>query len=307
MTHSLERPDQIFLFERLAGISVRKDVSAGRLTTMAAGANVSAVIEPDSLEQLVKVVKAARTLSVPLRVLGGGSNVVLPDERMSAAVLRLGKGFRTFEPLSSDGEFSIGASMPLMSLSRILSEEGYSGLEFAGGIPAWVGGATAMNAGAHGGEFGDRITSVTWVRSNGEVERVEAGAVEFGYRSSRIPEGTIVVEVRIRLALSEREKTAAKRAEFLAERKKRQPLSEPSAGSVFRNPVGDRSAGQLLEESGMKGQSVGEAFVSRLHANWIVNPSKSARQEDIRQLMVSMERAVEDKFGLRLHPEIKLW
>ncbi len=197
--------------------------------------------------------------------------------------------------------------MPLMSLSRSLSTEGFSGLEFASGIPASFGGACIMNAGAHGGEMANVLTDVVVMNSFGEIEEIPVKDLKVEYRHLGIVSGDVVIGGKISLVKGDAKIISQKRNDLLAYRKATQPLTLPSSGSVFRNPSKDLAAGKVLEEIGMKGTKEGDVEISQLHANWIVNPKKCGLARDVRKLVSRCQKEVLEKKGINLEPEIKFW
>ena len=164
-----------------------------------------------------------------------------------------------------------------------------------------------MNAGAHGGEFSQIARRVTLLTAQGELCKVKAIELDWRYRHSGIPEGAIVLEVEIELVPGDKEGILKKRAECLAERKLRQPLSLPSFGSVFKNPEGKLSAGAILEQCGMKGFTVGQAQVSEMHANWIVNPGRAGSTNDVLEIIKKCQEVAREKFGVELGPEVRVF
>ncbi len=291
--------------ERLSG-RVRENVPASTLTTFAVGGAVRVVATVESLEELREIVTQLHRERQSLRVIGNGSNVLVSDAGIAEWVVRLGSAFRSFEKASGD-EFEIRGAAGLMSLARKLSDEGYSGLEFAAGIPASFGGAVFMNAGAHGSEIGERIVSVTGVLSDGSIRTWQREELPWCYRSSGLPAGVVVTGARIRLTPGDKDAIAGLCRRNLEHRKATQPLSQPSAGSVFRNPSAENPAGRVLESAGLKGERCGGAMVSELHANWIVNPNREASAHDIRTLMQRCRDRAREVCGVVLEPEVKMW
>jgi UDP-N-acetylmuramate dehydrogenase len=188
-----------------------------------------------------------------------------------------------------------------------MSGRGLSGLEFAGGIPASMGGAARMNAGAHGGQISDVLESLTFVDVHGNVREVTPAELNFSYRRSGLPDGAIVTSVRLVLKPSEPEECIQRRNHFLSERKKAQPLSSPSAGSVFKNPAPDRTAGKLIESVALKGERRGGAMISEKHGNWIINVERRAVSGDVLELIELCKERVFSETGLRLEQEVIYW
>jgi UDP-N-acetylmuramate dehydrogenase len=285
----------------------RQGISGARCSTFGIGGVIQYLVEPRNENELEAAVRVLRSYSMPWRILGAGSNVLLPDEGLPGFTLRLGREFRYCRPGGSSNEFEIGAAMSLMSLSRDLSDAGMSGLEFAGGIPASIGGAVTMNAGAHGGEMSSVLTSVRFIGPAGGWEELPAKELRFSYRHSVLPPGALVVGARVALAPGDRTRSSELRRTHLAERKSRQPLTLPSAGSVFKNPPGEFSAGELIERACLKGTRRGGASISSLHGNWIVNDTRNACAKDVQDLIRLCQERVAELFKVRLQPEVIAW
>ena len=303
---------QIFDESLLAPVSaavkgrVRQGVSAATLTTFRVGGLIRALVTVESLEELMQVQALLFDAQQPVRVIGNGSNLLISDCGLNAWIIRLGAGFKTSER-SRLNEFEVGAAALLMPFARRVSDDGYSGLEFAAGIPASIGGAVFMNAGAHGAEIGERVVRVHGVLPNG-VERVwQRDELVWSYRFSGLPSGATITSVVFSLTAGDPVAIAKSCSDHLAERRTRQPLALPSAGSVFKNPSPEQPAGKLLEQAGLKGYRIGGAQVSELHANWIVNPGKGASAADIANLIQLCRERVSESSGIELEPEVKIW
>lgn len=290
------------------GIKVLKNLDSRKLTTMFVGGDIKNLIEGNSVKELSSILKILSSTNTQYRILGAGSNLLLDSKGIDDPVIKLGKSFRYYNNIGK-GLFEVGASMPLMSLSRELSNQGFSGLEFAGGIPASIGGALKMNAGAHGNEIKDILKSVTYITSNGDVVTKDINDLKFEYRCCSLPADSIVVEIQIQLKKSTVEVTSELRASCLKERKLRQPLSMPSSGSVFKNPSPKKAiyAGKLIEDLNLKGLKVGEAQISEMHANWIVNPSRKATSFDIIKLIELIKAKVYKEYKVKIEQEVIFW
>jgi len=289
-----------------AKLQPRFDVLGRTVSTVGVGGPLGALFEPENVSGLAALMRAFGAHGVSHRVLGAGSNLLIADRGVTSGVIRLGRGFRSVRDLGS-GEFELGGAAALMTVARTLGTAGYAGLEFAGGIPASIGGAVRMNAGAHGGQMADLVTAVVCLLPAGEVVEIPAQSLRFGYRHAELPAGAVVVSARIRLAGGDRATIEARRTEFLARRKATQPLTTPSFGSVFKNPAADLSAGTVLERVGMKGQRRGGAIVSTVHANWIVNPERAATADDVVGLIEACREAAREGAGVELEPEVVRW
>ena len=295
-----------FKFLEQNNIPYRKEVSGKRLTNLKIGGAISLLVEPDELSKLQIVVSYFSQNSISYKVIGAGSNLLIPDEGILYPVIKLPRNFRKYQELEP-GLFMISAAMPLMKLSAELSKAGYSGLEFAGGIPASLGGAIKMNAGAHGGEMSEIVESVEIINSKGELQIYSKEDLSFSYRKSVISDQDIVISANLRLNKSKNPAEVIKQQQAnLDYRKETQPLSLPSAGSIFKNPL-PSYAGELIEKSGLKEQKVGGAEISKLHANWIVNESKTAGSEDVKLLILLIKNKVLDSCNIELESELVIW
>jgi len=292
-------------FNSGSAIPTPRETSGAKVSTFCIGGPLF-LIEPQMLEDLLTILRLLNNEGIAFRILGNGSNILIPDDGVAEVTIRLGKGFRTLNVKSPDS-IIVGGATSLMSLARELSEEGLSGIEFAGGIPASLGGAIWMNAGAHGGEMESIVRNIQIVLKNGDVHRLSRNEINFEYRNSGLPESTVVVDAELALVKSSKAETSERRVHFLSERKMRQPLTVPSAGSIFRNPSKIKSAGALIEEAGLRGTRSGGAEISSMHGNWIVNPERAASFTDVISLIELCQREVQSKNGIVLHPELIRW
>ena len=247
------------------------------------------------------VVRTAQDTGVPWLVLGWGANVLVPDEGLDAVVLHLDAALADIEVRAP--RVVVGGGAALARLVRASIEAGLAGLECLGGIPSTVGGALAMNAGAHGQEILEVLAWAEVVEADGTVRRLARSEVERGYRWSSLGRGRIVTRAELALAPGDGA-VLRERARDARERRLAALPTEPSAGSVFRNPPGT-FAGRLLEQAGCKGLRQGSALVSEKHANVIVNPG-GATAADVRALIREMARRVREQSGVRLTLELKV-
>lgn len=285
---------------------IRERVLGSTLSTFAIGGEVRALVTVESVDELSQVVAVLSREEQRLRVIGNGSNVLFGDNPLPIWLIKLGAGFRTSEARGAS-MVEVFGSVPLMSFSRKASSEGRSGLEFAAGIPATIGGAVFMNAGAHGAEICDRIVEVRGVLRDGSIAAWRRDELPWRYRHSGLPTGAVVTSVVLELPEGDKDTISQLCAHNLAERRARQPLALPSAGSVFKNPSRERPAGMVLEELGMKGFSVGGAMVSELHANWIVNPKREATARDVVSVISACQERARSGASIELEPEVRLW
>ncbi len=281
-----------------------------RHTSFAIGGPADILVYPADRDDLITALKDIKRQGINYFILGSGTNLLVRDGGFRGAAISL----QRMNTIKIEREYrSIGGSFVAVrveagaSLAKLLSfavEDGLAGMEFAAGIPGTVGGAICMNAGTASGEIGDVIESVTMLSSEGELISRGREEMEFGYRSSKIPEGHLVIEAQIVLRREDKGRIQFRVKELLDKRHKQQPLGLPNAGSMFKNPR-EESAGKLIESAGLKGKSVGDAQVSEKHANFIVNRGKATAAQ-VLELMDTVIKTVLDVHGIRLEPEIKI-
>ena len=288
---------------------VREGEALARYSTYRIGGPATVVL-PSSPEDVATAIRMAHEAGIPWFALGLGSNILLPDQGLDALVVRLGKGL---DRLERDGDrWTVGAGLPAPLAARRTTAAGYAGLHIFVGVPGTVGGGVYMNAGCHGGDWAEVVETVTVVDQAGRDAVVPRAEVPFTYRRSGL-DGRVVVETAVRLRPEEQHRLDEQIAEMFEWRERGTPFNQPCCGSVFKNPHGPswkqeggpRTAGQLIEAAGLKGFRVGGAEVSPMHANYFVNTG-SATAADVRGLIEEVRRRVEQAFGARLEPEVKL-
>lgn len=239
-------------------------------------------------------------------IIGGGSNLLVSDEGLETVIsMTRFKDFIQHEKTSA-GNFAVtvGAGYGLTAFSRRLCKVGLSGLEFGFGIPGTIGGAVVMNAGAWGGEIKDNLAGARILTSGG-FKDVSAEELRLGYRSSCLPKGAVIVSATFKLESGDEDTIYERMREGFEKRKNTQPLNFPSCGSIFKNPQGGKSAGEIIDGLRLKGTRVGDAQVSELHANFIVNLGK-ANAKQVFELIKKLEAEAFEKCGVRFEREIKL-
>ncbi|MGC1453661.1 MAG: UDP-N-acetylmuramate dehydrogenase [Nitrospirota bacterium] len=289
---------------------IKSDEPLSRHTSYTIGGPADVLAWPADREDLRLLLQTIKTRNLRYFIIGGGTNLLVRDGGFRGVMIALHR----MNTIKIEREYrSIGGSFVVVyaeagaSLAKLLSfsvEQGLTGLEFAAGIPGTVGGAVCMNAGTSLGEMGDVIESVTLISPEGELSTRSAEEMEFGYRMASIPEGHLVLEVRVVLRRDDKGKIKLRLKELLDARKQRQPWGLPNAGSVFKNPQ-EESAGMLIESAGLKGRTIGGAQVSEKHANVIVNTG-NAKAADVLALMEIVKEKVLEVSGVRLVPEIKI-
>lgn len=272
-----------------------------RHTSFKIGGEADAMIFPEGVDDLKTAVLGIKKQRMPFFVMGKGTNLLVLDGGIRGIVINL-RSFRKLSPMP-DNSLYAGAGIQLQLIARHAAGMGLSGLEFASGIPGSLGGAIVMNAGANGGEIGPLIRGIRILGMDGEIRDIKGDRLRFGYRSSYLPQG-IIISAELRLKRSEKREARDEGMHEIIRRRKTQPLSMPNAGSVFKNPPGDY-AGRLIEEAGLKGFTVGDAQVSPLHANFIVNMGR-ATARDVLALIRMIGKKVETEKGITLELEIKV-
>lgn len=291
-----------YLARRLSG-EVRVDEPMARHTTWRIGGPADLFIEPAGVEELAFVLRYLREQGVPTAVIGNGSNLLVADSGVCGAVVKLGTRMGRIEVEGTRIRAEAGAR--LARVAGAAMRVGLSGFEFTTGIPASVGGAIMMNAGAHDRSMADVVGRVTVLDTAGRLMTCTAQECGFGYRQTVLQrEGLIVVEAALRGTPRNPAEIREEMGELLRRRRCVQPLEYPSAGSVFKNPPGD-AAGRLIDRAGGKGLRVGDAEVSIRHANFIVNLG-SAKARDVRELIARVRELVAARFGITLELEVKL-
>ena len=278
---------------------MEKNYPLNLLNTWKIGGPAEVVYWPQTTADLSIVWQRAQAEKIPVWLIGRGSNLLLPDEGLLGITL-VTTSLRAIE--WGDYTVQVEAGYTLARLSQEAGERGWSGLEFARGIPGSVGGAIMMNAGAHGGEMAPHIISVTALWADGTVKKLERDELEFAYRFCSLSGNAWVVEAQLAFSAGDREQILGFMNQNLSNRVLNQPLEKPNAGSVFRNPPGD-SAGRLIESAGWKGKRMGGAQVSDKHANFIINTG-NAKAKDVLALIEAISRDVKSKFGIKLQTEV---
>jgi UDP-N-acetylmuramate dehydrogenase len=260
-------------------------------------------IQPRDLEELRRVAQTCRELEVPIRLLGGGSNLLIRDEGVSGAVVRLGgEGFSRIEVEGT--RVKAGAGALLSSLISHAVKEGLAGLETLVGIPGTVGGALHGNAGGRSGDIGQFVESVTVMTATGEIRVRREDELAFAYRSSNLDEVTIL-EATFDLQRDDPDEITRRMRKLWITKKATQPYSFQSAGCIFKNPRGI-SAGLLIDQAGLKGTRIGNAEISDRHANFIV-AHPGATSQDVVRLIDLARSKVAEQFGVDLELEIEIW
>jgi UDP-N-acetylmuramate dehydrogenase len=275
-------------------------------TTFRVGGPADLFIEAESIDELAECVRLARRHAVPFFILGNGSNILVRDGGIRGLVIENHCDHVALDVTGSEKAIlkaESGASLP--GVANRLARQGWSGLEWAIGVPGTVGGAIVGNAGAHGGAVADSVITVEVIDARGAAQRLPKTDCAFGYRTSRFKrnKGEVVLSAEFEMRRDDPAACIARMNQYTEHRRRTQP-TEPSVGSMFKNPPGD-SAGRLIEQAGMKGARVGNVEVSRVHANFFVNLG-GAMASEVLQLVEIVQSAVRGKFGVELELEIEV-
>ena len=296
-------PDLQARLASIEGLAVTPGAELARLSTFRIGGRADLLVEAGEEGALRALLTVVAEAGETFQLLGLGSNVLLPDEGLRGVVVRLGGAFRE---VSVEGHrVTAGAAVTLARIARDTAAAGLAGLEPLAGFPSTVGGAVFMNAGCYGTEIVDLLVEARVCDRYGKPRVVTPADLEAGYRRTVLQRsGELVLEATFELAPGDPAVSQARIEELNAKRWDSLPSGNPNVGSIFRNPPGDY-AGRLIEECGLKGQARGGARISPRHANVIVNEG-GARAIEVLDLMVAARRAVEERFGVALEPEVVL-
>lgn len=282
-------------------IVLQENEPLARKTWWRVGGPADGYVEVSDAPTLCTLARVAHAHAVKLLALGNASNLLVSDSGVRGVVVRL-VGELTASDEEPDRLVRLGGGLKLVALLRRAERARWTGLEFFAGIPGTVGGAVRMNAGAKLGEVADRLVGVGLVLQDGTQRTVPKADLGLRYRHADIPAGAFVVWARFVLTDEDFADSQRRVADHLEYRARTQPVDVPTCGSTFRNPPGD-AAGRLIEQSGLKRLTIGRAQVSEKHANFVVNLG-GATASDIRRLIETIQRRVEEATGTVLEPEV---
>lgn len=270
-------------------------------TSFKTGGNADFFINVNSIEEIKSVLKISKDYNIPIFVLGNGTNILVKDEGYRGIILQI-----KLEKINiMDTKVIVQSGVKNAILAQKLLENSLTGFEFASGIPGTIGGGIKMNAGAYGNEMKDIIQEVTYVDYDGNVNTISNVECEFGYRHSRFfEEKNIILEAKLNLQKGSKKEIQEKMKEFATQRKEKQPLEYPNAGSTFKRGE-DYITAKLIDECGLKGVSIGGAQVSEKHAGFIINKGNST-SKDILDLIEYVKTKVREKSGKEIKLEIEI-
>jgi UDP-N-acetylmuramate dehydrogenase len=285
-----------------------------RYTSLRVGGPADILVEPATLQELLAVNAWARERNVPVLWLGNGTNLVVRSGGIRGLVVSLRHVLKQLFPCDGSHwdrlrpgdqvHVRAGAGVPLTRLVHLAIQQGLVGLSFAVGIPGTIGGAIAMNAGTEIGSMWDAVVSIRLLEADGHIVELSSADVPVSYRCAKLPAGSVALEATLRAVKGEAREVREEIRRLYHHRLHSQPLSQPNAGSVFKNPPGER-AGRLIDQLGLKGYRMGDAQVSPTHANFIVNLGQ-ASPDDVLALVQHIKASVYTHMGLLLEEEINI-
>jgi len=275
-----------------------------RHSTLGVGGPADVMVFPRSEEELRGVLRFLAGTDTPVFFLGAGADLIVREGGFRGVCVCLARNL-TGSKVTGERVVEAMAGETFASLLRLAREASLSGLEFVAAVPGTAGGGVATNVGAFGGSFADRIEKVFLLDREGRERALEREELRVAYRRIELPAGAVVSRVRFRLDPADRDAIEEKIRDCREHRRKTQPLDRPTAGCIFKNPSGTEFAGRLIDRAGLKGLRIGGASVSAVHANFIVNDG-DATAGDVLRLMDEVRRRVEEKFDVRLEPEVRV-
>jgi UDP-N-acetylmuramate dehydrogenase len=282
---------------------VETDYPLARRTWYGLGGPADYFISPTTIEQLKEVVKRCNENDIRIYVMGFGSNLLIGDDGLRAAVIKLeAEQFAQIE--YDDQDVTAGAGAELSRLVLTCVEKGLSGIESLTGIPGSVGGAVTMNAGGNFGDLGSSVESVTLMDGAGKVFEKSKPELEFDYRKTNIT-AKFVLSARLKLNSADPEQIMRTVKEIWIYKKNNQPLNTKNSGCIFKNPPG-ASAGALIDRAGLKGLQIGGAAISDKHANFII-AEEGCSSRDVTRLIEAIKQRVKEQFDVELELEIEIW
>ncbi|MGD6816269.1 UDP-N-acetylmuramate dehydrogenase [Metabacillus sp. 84] len=273
-------------------------------TTMKIGGPADCLVQPDGVESIETIIQIVKKYKIKWRAIGRGSNLLVSDEGIEGVVIKLSDGL---DHMELDGDIlTVGGGYSVIKLATIISKKGFSGLEFASGIPGSIGGAVYMNAGAHGSDMSKILLKARILFEDGTIAWLTKEDLQFSYRTSILQNKRpgICLEAVLQLEAGEKESIVKIMQKNKDYRRETQPWNYPCAGSIFRNPLPEY-AGALVEKAGLKGHRIGGAQVSDMHGNFIVNAG-GATAADVLNLIAFIKKTIFEQYGVELETEVEI-
>jgi len=284
---------------------IKREEPLANKTTMRVGGRARLYAEPSSREDLQVLLKAAMSEGVKVKFLGRGSNLIIADEGVDALVISLRKSLWAGFTETGEGRVRVGAGLRLKNLCGLAARAGLVGFEFLEGIPGSVGGALRMNAGAMGGWMFDVVEEVELMTLDGVILNIPKAEMHVAYRCCEELRDAIAIGAVLRPSASADTESVGRQIDVYRKKRQESQPREPSAGCIFKNPAGG-SAGQLIDEAGLKGERMGGAEVSLVHGNFVVNRD-NASGSDVVDLVRKVQSEILQSKGIALEPEAQLW
>ena len=298
----MEQNFETCLYNVVDAAKVQKDEPMKKHTTFRIGGPADYFIMPSNEKELAETIRVCREFSIPIYIVGNGSNLLVGDKGFRGAIIQLYKSMGTFQV--EGNQITAQAGCSLAQIANAALDAALTGFEFAAGIPGTLGGAVVMNAGAYGGEMKHVLESADVLTPEGEFLTLSLEELELGYRTSVVAtKGYTVLGATIALEKGNPEEIKAYMDDLKERRITKQPLEYASAGSTFKRPEG-YFAGKLIQDSGLKGYSVGDAQISEKHSGFVINRG-NASAKDVLSLIEHVQETVKEKFGVHLETEVK--
>ncbi len=284
---------------------IKKDEEMKKHTSFKIGGNADILVTIKNEKDLIYTLKVANEYNIPITIIGNGTNLLVKDNGIRGIVIKIDIDSVQIEREENNAIIKLGAGVKNCNLAQMLLKEQIAGFEFASGIPGTIGGAVYMNAGAYGGEMKDIVKNVTYMEKDLSVHTITNEMCEFDYRHSIFSEKDVIItNVTIELPYGKKEEIKQKMDENMQNRKEKQPIQMPSAGSTFKRGA-DFITAKLIDECGLKGYKVGGAEVSTLHAGFVVNTGNATAQ-DVIDLTEHIKKEVLEKCSKQIELEIKI-
>ncbi len=286
------------------------DVPMKDYTSFKIGGNADVMAFPVDESDIIDVMQFAANKGFPVFVIGRGTNLLVRDNGIRAVVINLIDGFKETIWLENDTAV-VDSGVLLIEIVNLCKDKGLSGFEFAAGIPGTIGGAVFMNAGAYGKEMKDVVERVEAVDMNGQKHSFDNTAMKFSYRGCALPANMIITKAHLKFKKDNPDEIKKRMKELKEKRKVTQAINLPNAGSIFKNPVGENgrsplpSAGKLIEEAGLKGTKCGDAQISEVHGNYIVNLGSATAMDVLALVAMARDKVFKAK-GILLETEIRV-
>jgi len=272
-------------------------------TSFKVGGISKLLVLPENIDEIKNCIDICKENNIEYFIMGNGSNLIIKDTGFNGVIIKLSNNYKAIEV--HDEEIIASAGTLMSSIASKALHNSLAGFEFASGIPGTIGGAVVMNAGAYGKEIKDIVEKIDVIDDSGEIKNYHNSELDFNYRHSKIQDSKeTIIRVYLKLEKGNKENIADEMKALTKRRNEKQPIEYPSAGSVFKRPKG-HYAGQLIQDSGLKGLTLGGAKVSPKHAGFIVNQG-DATAEDIINLIQVVKKTVFDKFGVMLETEVRI-